>query len=134
MSEHRFLLITGLFLWAILAYSAYYESEMLLYIFAGYLMFEGLTNLRLTKLLKYFNKKTDTPEASPEKTGNSSPLRKIEADRVSRIIIATLVYVSFALLPDLLWFMPWFIAGILIMAGITNICPMQIFLKWTGMK
>ena len=126
MSEHRFLLVIGVFLWVMLAYSAYYDSIIILYVFAGYLTFEAITNLRLTTLLRHLNKSSPETEtlmrAEPQ---SSSLLSKIEADRVVRIIIAIFIYVPLALLPDLPWFLPWFVAGMLIMAGITNICPMQ---------
>jgi len=133
MSEYRYLLIIGIFLWALLGYSAYYESTVPLYAFSAYLIFEALTNLRLTSLLKRFNKPQGTTQYAP-KSNHESRLNEIEAGRVFRIIIAALIYASIALLPDLLWFMPWFIAGMLIMAGITNICPMHMFLRWAGLK
>ena len=133
MSEHRFLLVIGIFLWVMLAYSAYYDSVIVLYIFAGYLTFEAITNIRLTTLLRRFNKSSNKTQPTAKPTNNSL-LSKIEADRAVRIIIAILIYVPLALLPDLLWFMPWFVAGMLIMAGITNICPMHMLLKWAGLR
>ena len=133
MSEQRFLLVIGIFLWSMLAYSAYYDSVIILYIFAGYLTFEAITNIRLTTLFKHFEKSSDQSQIS-EPPKCSSLLGKVEADRVVRILIAAFIYIPLALLPDLLWFMPWFIAGMLIMAGITNICPMHMLLKWAGLR
>jgi len=130
MSESKFLLTLGISLWALLAYSAYFGSLMPLYIFIGYLLFEGITNLRLFNISKLFSQTTIKNEPIDS---NGSILNYIEADRALRIVIAAIIYIAL-LFPNLLWFLPWFISGMLIMAGITNICPMNLFLKWAGFR
>jgi len=132
MSESRFLLSLGISLWAILAYSAYFDTLLPLYAFIGYLLFEGITNLRITNISKLFSQ-TTTNDRPIKNNFNTSLLKHIEADRALRIIIAAFIYVPL-IFPDFLWFLPWFISGMLIMAGITNICPMNILLKWAGFR
>jgi len=132
MSESRFLLTLGISLWVILAYSAYFDTLVPLYIFIGYLLFEGITNLRLINISKLFSQ-TVSNDPPIENNCSTTLLNYIEADRALRIIIAVFIYVPL-IFPDLLWFLPWFISGMLIMAGITNICPMNILLKWAGFR
>jgi hypothetical protein len=33
-----------------------------------------------------------------------------------------------------IWFFPWFIGFMLFMAGMTNICPMVMGLRWIGFR
>lgn len=133
MSERSFRFVLGGILWIILIYSAYYDSVILLYAFIAYLLFEGITNLRLTLLTQKLFGKDSTHSASANQC-NITFLNRIEAEQVLRIIIAGMVYISTLYFTDLLWFLPWFVSGMLIMAGITNICPMQMFLKWSGLR
>lgn len=133
MSERSYRFIIGFLLWGILIYAAYFETLIPVYLFAGLLAFEGITNLRLTILTKKAlgNNQLETHD---EESCHHKILNRIDSERVLRIIIAIFVLIPIIFIHQYTWFLPWFIAGMLIMAGITNICPMAMFLKWSGMK
>jgi uncharacterized protein YqhQ len=57
-----------------------------------------------------------------------------EAERMLRVVVIALLVVSFILYPELLWFVPWFIGVMLLLAGITKICPMVIFFHYLGFR
>lgn len=133
MSERQFRFIMGATLWAILVYSAYYETMIPLFIFVGILLFEGITNLRIPRVFNRLLYGKSAPE--PEESACSVKwFNKIESERVLRFIVSAFVLVPFYVLPEMIWFIPWFVASMLILAGITNICPMVMFMKWAGLK
>lgn len=121
-------------LWLSLVLSAYYQSLIPIYSIIGLLLFEGITNWRVPiaiTRIRYGNKykeHLETPACSTKWFG------KIEAERMLRFIVAIVVSLSYTVIPDIIWFMPWFMAGMLILAGISNICPMVMFLRWTGFR
>lgn len=123
----------GFSLWGILIYAAYFETMIPIYIFLTLLIFEGVTNLRLTLIISKLRGNDNTLTFSHEGSYQHW-INRVDSERALRLVIALLVYVPFLVFPEQLWFLPWFIAGMLILAGITNICPMAMFLKWSGMK
>ena len=133
MSERQFRFIMGVTLWLVLVYSAFYETMMPLFIFVSILLFEGITNVRLPGLINRlrYGKTSPEPEESP---CNVKWLNKIESERILRFIVSVFVLVPFYVIPEMIWFIPWFVASMLILAGITNICPMVMFMKWAGLK
>ncbi|WP_198265627.1 YgaP-like transmembrane domain [sulfur-oxidizing endosymbiont of Gigantopelta aegis] len=58
----------------------------------------------------------------------------MEAERMMRFIVVLFLVISFFSLPDVLWFFPWYVAGMMIVSGISNICPMVMFLRWVGFR
>ncbi|RDH86033.1 MAG: hypothetical protein DIZ80_00755 [endosymbiont of Galathealinum brachiosum] len=133
MSERQFRFIMGVGLWAILIYSAYFETMIPLFVFVGTLLFEGVTNLRIPGVLSRLRYGKSTP-VQEDSACNVKWFNKIESERVLRFIVSTFVLVPFYVMPDMIWFIPWFVASMLILAGITNICPMVMFMKWAGLK
>jgi len=133
MSERHFRLIMGATLWLVLISSAYYETMYPLFVFTGVLLFEGITNMRLTKVINKirFGKYTLDTE---DDCCHMKWFNRIESERVLRFIVAGFVLIPYYVLPDVIWFIPWFVASMLILAGITNICPMVMFLKWSGLR
>ena len=131
MSERFFRLILGVTLWLSLVLSAFYETMMPIYLYVGFLLFEGITNWRITLIINKIRYGLNSP---PIENTHKNWINKIDSERALRIMLALLVIISFTVLPDFMWFLPWFFAGMLILAGTTNICPMVMFLKWSGMK
>lgn len=122
----------GVTLWITLVYTAYYETPVPVFAVAGFLVFEGLTNLRLTLITQRL--RFGEIDSLENNACSGRILNRIDSERALRLIVALFLSVPFLVIPDFLWFLPWFTAGMLIMAGITNICPMAMFLKWSGMK
>jgi hypothetical protein len=128
VSERFFRLILGLVLILLL----YMQESTLLLIFIGIIFFEGLTNLRIPLIVSkilYGN------EATIYSDWVSTTSRfNIDAERVLRFVIALLLILSVVIFPEVLWFIPWLIAFMLLGAGLTNICPMYHFLRWAGFR
>lgn len=134
MSERLFRLIMGAMLFSALTYSALIESQVPIYIVLGILTFEALTNWRIPIIVtrirygKEYKQYLQTP-----KPGNRF-LSKIEAERFLRIGVIVFVCLPYIVSIEYIEFIPWFVATALSLAGITNICPMVILLKYSGMR
>ena len=121
-------------LWAVLIIATYFEMMMPVYLLMALLLFEGVTNWRVPIIISRIRYGKKYNEMNEEPPCGAGKLGKVEAERMLRFIVAIFVLVPFYLAPQLIWFLPWFVAGMLILAGITNICPMVIFLRWSGMR
>jgi len=125
MSERSFRLFQGFYILLAL----YFELDMLLYAYIGLLAFEGLTNWRIPLLvtrLRYGKPAVDH-EPTPAKY-------HFEAERVFRLVMFTILVFTVLVFPEPAWFFPWFIGAMLLMAGITNICPMVMMFRSLGFR
>jgi len=92
--------------------------------------FEGVTNLRvpiIVSRLRYGRGMVDE---------NSDPMVcrfSFEAERMLRIVVLLLIILTYIVFP-VAWFFPWFIGVMLLLAGITNICPMVMFMRFLGFR
>lgn len=127
MSERTFRFIQGLYILAAL----YLENDIMMYVYLGVIGFEAITNLRVPVLvsrLRYGRGMVD--EASEPMACKFN----FEAERMLRVVVLLLMIFTFVLFPDITWFFPWFIGVMLLMAGITNICPMVMFMRFLGFR
>jgi hypothetical protein len=127
MNERGFRFIQGLYILIAL----YLESAIMMYIYLGVIGFEALTNWRvpiLVSRLRYGRAMVDeAPQSQIYKF-------KFEAERMLRVVVLGLMVLTFIVFPDIAWFFPWFIGVMLFMAGITNICPMVMFMRFLGFR
>lgn len=128
MSERTFRLFQGIYLLVAL----FLEIDMMIYIFIGVFLFEAATNWRVPILVSRLRYGAKAAGAHPAKPDGSR--FGFEAERMLRITVALLLWVSFIMFPELLWFVPWFVAVMLLLAGITKICPMVIFYRFCGFR
>jgi hypothetical protein len=129
MSERMYMLIVGIFI----LISLYVEFDYLIYGLVVLLMFEGLSNIRLTTTLQQARHVTLKPGVVM--LGLKSRFA-IEALRVWRLIVALILFVSYALIHefnfDILWFFPWFLGFAIMGAGASGVCPGLLLLRWAG--
>jgi hypothetical protein len=133
MSERFFRMMIGVILLLIL----FFRLDEAVYIFTGLFLFEGITNLRTTSLVSFVRYGKDYRKITPFYSAPSTV--NFVAERALRLFFAAIFILTFVLphqgiLPDVAWFLPWFLGFMLIGAGITNICPMIILLRWIGFK
>ena len=134
MSERIFRMILVAMLFAALTMSALLESQVPVYVVLGIIAFEAITNWRVPIIvtrLRYGNNYKEylkTPEP------NKSLLGGIEAERFLRVAVFGFVCLPYFISIEYIDFMPWFVATALLLAGVTNICPMVMFLKSVGMR
>ena len=128
MSERVFRFILG----ASLIFLLYLQADQLVYVYIGVLLFEGATNWRVPLLVSRLRYGADFRAQDVLSPGCSRI--PFDAERVLRLIVALLLILTFMLFPEQTWFFPWFIGFMLFMAGMTNICPMVIGLRWMGFR
>lgn len=132
MSERFFRLIQGIYLLTAL----YLDQPLMIYIFMGLFLFEALTNFRVPTVISRLRYGVIAGfAASPEMSTQYIQTRyNFEAERMLRITVALLLILTFVVFPEPMWFFPWFIAVMLLSAGITNICPMVMFYRYLGFR
>lgn len=128
MSERVFRFILG----ASLILLLYLQAEIFVYAYIGVLLFEGITNCRVPILV---SKLRYGKEFRPQDVLSPGCSRiPFDAERTLRLLVAVLLVLTFVLFPEQTWFFPWFIGFMLFMAGLTNICPMVMGLRWVGFR
>ncbi len=131
MSERAYLFLVG----ALILVALYFELDIVIYGLCLWLLFEGLTNIRLTTLSQKLRKKTLQPGLAVFQTKQRFAL---EAFRVWRLSVASVLAGSFALLqgynPEIFWFIPWFMGFAIMGAGASGVCPMLLFFRWAGFR
>ena len=128
MSERVFRIILGASLMLIL----FLRNENAVYAFIGLMIFEGITNWRIPILvskLRFGSSFKPTDVSTPN--CRSIPF---DAERALRLVVASLLIISYIIFPLQLWLFPWFIGFMLFMAGLSNICPMAMTLHWVGFR
>jgi hypothetical protein len=104
----------------------------MIYAFIAVFLFEALTNWRVPIIVSRLRYGANAAGSKP--VAPNSPRFGFEAERMLRITVAALLGVSFIMYPNILWFVPWFVAVMLSLAGITAICPMVIFYRFCGFR
>jgi hypothetical protein len=56
----------------------------------------------------------------------------VDSERLLRVVVVVLLTLSCVLFPEPTWFISWFVAAMLLLAGITNICPMVMMFQQIG--
>lgn len=129
MSEKNFRIVLGTWLIAALLFNSLY----LMYALVGLLLFEGITNLRIPKLVVRLSAGADAAAVFDATSANPNARISFEAERGLRLIVAALIIISMTGLGSFLWLLPWFVGFALIGAGLSGICPMVLALRWLGL-
>jgi len=108
----------------------------MIFAFIGILVFEALTNWRVPIVVNRIRFGM-LPNQQSATAGNSiiTDFRfSFEAERLLRIIVALILIYALIINPDSLGVFPWIIAVLLLMAGITKICPLVISFRFIGFR
>lgn len=131
MSERIYLFLIG----ATVLFALYFEIEMLIYGLCLFLIFEGVTNLRLTTLSQQWLKK-ELPSGLI--VFNTKVRFNFDALLAWRILVVFVLGGSFMLLTqynvEFIWFVPWFMGFAILGAGISGVCPALLVLRWLGFR
>jgi len=120
---------------ALLLLSLYFDINMLMYALIIILFIEGVTNLRIPLLVNRLSGKNKLPEDAGEGTGHQQVCRfDFESERVWRLLVGSLLLISFAFFNHTLWFFPWFMGFAIFGAGVSGVCPMKIVVNKAGFK
>lgn len=128
MTERAYRVILG----AVLLGLLFLKWELAIYAYIGLLIFEGISNLRIPVLVSRLRFGSQySPDSQLSHGSGNIPF---DAERALRLIVASFLILSFVLFNHELWFFPWFVGAMLFNAGITNICPMVMGLRWAGFR
>ena len=131
MSERVFLFIVGVYILIAL----YLGMDVMIYLLSLWLLFEAITDIRLTTVTQKFMKKS-VPAGLI--VFNSTQRFDFDALRAWRISVAVLLGGSLLLLKEqnveFVWFFPWFMGFAIMGAGASSVCPVLLFIRWIGFK
>lgn len=131
MSERIYMLVAG----AVILVSLYMEIDYLIYGLASILMFEGLSNIRLTTKLQQLRQ---TTQDSGLFVLHLNSRFELEAFRLWRIVVSLVLVVPYAMMRefgyDMLWFFLWFMGFAIMGAGASGVCPVLLGLRWAGFR
>ena len=127
MTERWYRLIQGVYL----IIALYLEHDSMVYGFMVLLSIVAVTNLRLPVVLSRF--RFGTPLADSDKQ-TSNCIFNIDSERLLRLVVVLFLLMSYVYFSEPIWFFPWFIAAMLFLAGITNICPMVMMFQYLGFR
>ena len=131
MTERMFLILVGIYILAAL----YLENNYLIYGIAAYLVFEGVSGIRLTRLIQ---KARHVSLSNGMVDFNSNVRYAIDGLSAWRVFVAITLVSVYVLLHeygiDVLWFFPWFMGFAILGAGASGICPVFLGLRWAGFK
>jgi hypothetical protein len=131
MSERVFLFLVGAYILTAL----YLEINIMIYLLCLWLLFEGITNLRLTTLTQ---KLVGKPVPAGLTVFHTQLRYNFDAFRAWRITVAVMLGGSFMLLIEqnieVVWFFPWFMGFAILGAGVSGVCPVLLLIRWIGFK
>jgi len=108
------------------------ENDYFIYFFLVLSYFEGLTGWRVPFVVTRLRHRQEL--VVPPQKRNAFTRLFFDAEQLMRLTVATLLAISYFVFPEETWFFPWFMGAMLLMAGITNICPMVIYYRWLGFR
>jgi len=129
MTERAYRLVVGISMLGFLFFQLNYAMWALLVLMA----IEGMTNWRVPILVSKALYPNDNIKVSEGESQTNSI--NYEAERMLRWIVFTLVLLGTITYTEAtLWFIPWFVGLMLLLAGVTGICPMVMALRKAGLK
>jgi hypothetical protein len=133
VSDRSYRLLFGL----ALLLALYFQVSYAVYALILLAVIEGLTNLRIPVIVTRLRSNLGTAQVPMQENLTVAPSRckySFEAERALRLLMAAILFVSFAVFPKYLWFVPWFIGFALFGAGVSGVCPSLSLLKWLGFR
>ena len=130
MSERTYRLIIGLSLLAML----YTDSRPAVYCLIALMIFEAVTNWRIPLLVSRFRPGAANTDNRDVNERCRTCKFGFEAERALRLVFSAVLLVTYVLLNRELWLFPWFAGFALVVAGLSGICPMLLFLEKVGFR
>ncbi|MHB9118165.1 MAG: hypothetical protein ACYC2R_07805 [Burkholderiales bacterium] len=132
MSNHLYRLILGI----LLLVSLYFDLRYVMYVLIAMLFAEGVTNWRVPLLVQKLrrNSAVFSEQEAEVASVQRAPRFQFEAERAWRLVIGMMLFVTYVLLYDTLWFIPWFMGFAILGAGVSRVCPVLISVKWMGFR
>ncbi len=131
MTERMYLFLVG----AYILLALYLENTYMIYGLSAFLVLEGISGIRLTRLMQ----KARHVSLSPGLLYLNTKARLgIDGLSAWRVFVAIVLVATYMLINeygyDVLWFFPWFMGFAILGAGASGICPVLLGLRWAGFK
>lgn len=132
MSDRTYRTLLGLLILIVLNFEVLHP---LMYVLIGLLFIEGLTNLRIPKLICKLRNCVASSERYIYQDADlvAEPRFGFEAERLWRLLVGGFLLIGFALV-DALWFFPWFMGFAIFGAGLSGVCPVLLGVRWLGFR
>lgn len=131
MSDRIYLFFVGLYLLTAL----YIESNIMIYVLVVIQLIEGMLGWTIPRITQQLRKMEIEPGLL-QLAG--APKFQLEAFRVLRITLASVVLLSYLAVHEynleVLWFFPWFLGFAVLGAGVSGVCPVYLAIRWLGFK
>lgn len=112
-----------------------FDLNLLMYVLIAILLIEGLTNFRIPLLVNKLLHNQPSADGINECDIPHHHYRfEFEAERAWRLLVGSLLLLTYVYFYQALWFFPWFMAFAIFGAGVSGICPMEFSLKRTGFR
>lgn len=129
MSERTLRIIIGL----LILVALYFELPELIAGLIVFMLFEAITNWRLPILISKLRHKGQFKHS--EYPGGEQQCKfSFEAERAMRLSASFFLCVTYFVLNEYLWFIPWFMGITILGAGVSGVCPMVITFKALGFR
>jgi hypothetical protein len=92
------------------------------------------TNWRTPQLINKLRRNQQNAATNTYASGRRSYRFAFEAERAWRLLVGSLLVLSFIFFYQVLWFIPWFMGFAIVGAGASGICPMEFSLKRLGFR
>ncbi len=110
----------------------YFELNPLVYLLIGLLFFEGVTNLRIARGQEAIH--ASGVIAMGQVATAARGRIDIDALRVWRLVMASVLLLCHALFYDMAWFVLWALGFAMLGAGLSGCCPLVFSLRLLGFK
>lgn len=130
MKDRTYRLLLG----ALLLISLYFDLHYLILALIAILLLEGISNRRIPLLVTKLRGSAIAETNNSPAPGPQNYRFNVEAERVWRLVVGSMLLLTYVLFYEQVWFFPWFMGFAIFGAGISNICPVLIGIKWVGFK
>ncbi len=132
MSDRSYRLLFGL----ALLLALYFQLNYAVYALITLALLEGLSNMRIPVIVTRLrsNLGGQVPMQENLTVAPSRCKFSFEAERALRLLMSTILILSYVVFPKHLWFVPWFIGFALFGAGVSGVCPSLSLFKWLGFR
>ncbi len=129
MTERAYRLVVGILLLG----SLFFRLDIAVWVLLLLMAFEAITNWRIPIIVSRALYPDDAIEVTEGENQNCSI--NYDAERMLRWIVVLLILLGVMHQTEpLFWFFPWFVGLMLLLAGVTGICPMVMALRIIGLK
>jgi len=129
VTERAYRLLIGILIIAFL----FFQLNYAIWAIIALMSFEALTNWRVPIIVSKVLYPSDIIKESESENQKNSV--NFEAERMLRWITMALILLGISNYTEsMLWYLPWFVGLMLLVSGVTGICPMVMALRKMGLK